>query len=121
MTIDTDIEQSAMAAAAEEAATVLRALANPSRLMLLCALVAAERTVSELEEALGLSQAYVSQQLARLREEGLVAATRDGRMMRYRLSDPRVAPVIGVLYEQFCSGADSPKARMKPVSGRLHK
>ncbi len=100
--IETEIEQSEMAAAAEEAAAVLRALSNPARLMLLCSLVGAERTVGELEMALGLGQAYVSQQLARLREEGLVSATRDGRMMRYRLSDPRVEPVITVLYEQFC-------------------
>ncbi len=97
-----ETEQEEMAAAATEAAGVLRALSNPSRLMLLCSLVDRERTVGELEDALGLGQAYVSQQLARLREEGLVSATRDGRMMRYRLSDPRVAPVIAVLYEQFC-------------------
>ena len=102
MTAEVVIEQTEMAAAAAEAAGVLRALSNPSRLMLLCCLVETEQTVGELEEALGLSQAYVSQQLARLREEGLVAATREGRMMRYRLSDPRVAPVIAVLYEQFC-------------------
>ena len=94
-----------MAAAAKEAAAVLRALSNPARLLLLCCLVGEERTVGELEGMLGLGQAYVSQQLARLREEGLVAATRDGRMMRYRLSDPRVAPVIAVLYEQFCRPA----------------
>lgn len=94
-----------MAAAAEEAAGVLRALSNPSRLMLLCTLVEGERTVGEMEAALGLGQAYVSQQLARLRDEGLVAATREGRMMRYRLSDARVGPVLEVLYEQFCRKA----------------
>ncbi len=99
---ETEIRPSEMAAAAAEAASVLRALSNPARLMLLCSLVGAERTVGELEVALDLGQAYVSQQLARLREEGLVTATRDGRMMRYRLSDQRVAPVIAVLYEQFC-------------------
>lgn len=102
MSVDLETRESEMAAAAEEAASVLRALSNPSRLLLLCYLVEGERTVGEMEEALGLGQAYVSQQLARLREEGLVAATRDGRMMRYRLSDPRVAPVIEVLYQQFC-------------------
>jgi DNA-binding transcriptional ArsR family regulator len=72
--------------------------------MILCCLAEGERTVGEIEGELELTQAYVSQQLARLRDEGLVAATRDGRMMRYRLSDPRVAPVIEVLYEQFCRG-----------------
>ena len=91
-----------MRQSAEEASAVLKALSNPSRLMILCQLAEGECTVGEMEKRLGLGQAYVSQQLARLREEGLVAATRDGRLMRYRLSDPRVTPVIETLYEQFC-------------------
>ena len=92
----------AMAAAADEAASCLRALSNPSRLLLLCYLVEGERSVGELETALDLGQAYVSQQLARLRAEGLVKAARDGRIVRYSLADPRVVPVLQVLYEQFC-------------------
>ena len=95
--------QDRMAMAAEEAASMLRALSNPSRLLLLCQLVEREKSVSELEAALDLSQAYVSQQLARLRAEGLVAATREGRVVRYRLADSRVAPVIQTLYEQYCA------------------
>jgi ArsR family transcriptional regulator len=91
-----------MSLAAEEAASMLRALSNPSRLLLLCHLVDREKSVSELEAALNLSQAYVSQQLARLRAEGLVAATREGRTVRYRLADGRIAPVIQTLYEQYC-------------------
>lgn len=91
-----------MAAAAEEAAQVLRALSNPSRLLILCDLVEGERTVGEIEENLGLGQAYVSQQLARLRAEGLVAARRDGRQMHYSLSDPKVIPVLTALYTTFC-------------------
>lgn len=98
----TTLSQDEMAAAAEEAAVLMRALSNPSRLLLLCQLVEAERTVGEMETALGLGQAYVSQQLARLREEGLVTATREGRQMRYRLADSRVAPVIEAIYAQFC-------------------
>lgn len=96
------ISADAMAASAEEAAGVMRALSNPSRLLILCQLVESQKTVGELESALELGQAYVSQQLARLREEGLVAATRDGRQMRYRLSDPRVTPVLVTLYNEFC-------------------
>ncbi|MDJ1016976.1 MAG: metalloregulator ArsR/SmtB family transcription factor [Paracoccaceae bacterium] len=95
----------AMAESADEAAGYLRALSNPSRLLLLCQLVECERSVGELEEALGLGQAYVSQQLARLRSEGLVKAARDGRIVRYSLADPRVVPVLQVLYEQFCGPA----------------
>ena len=94
--------QDGMAHAADEAAMMLKALSNPSRLLLLCHLVEGERSVSELEDALGLSQAYVSQQLARLRAEGIVAATRDGRTVRYRLSDPRITPVIHTIYQQYC-------------------
>jgi DNA-binding transcriptional ArsR family regulator len=99
---DVEISQEAMAQAAEDAAGVLRALSNPSRLLILSQLVDGEKSVGQLEEALDLGQAYVSQQLARLRSEGLVAATREGRVMRYRLSDPRVTPVIQTLYFQFC-------------------
>lgn len=97
-----DVDQNAMADAAEEAAACLRALSNPSRLLLLCALMEGERNVGDLEKALGLGQAYVSQQLARLRSEGLVSARRDGRIVYYSLADSRVRPIIEVLYVQFC-------------------
>lgn len=103
MTLDFKMSQERMAIAAEEAAGVLKALSNPSRLLILCQLVDSEKSVGQLEDSLGLGQAYVSQQLARLRTEGLVAATRDGRVMRYRLADPRVTPVIQTLYHQFCA------------------
>jgi ArsR family transcriptional regulator len=94
-----------MAEAADEAAACLRALSNPSRLLLLCHLIEAERNVGELETALGLSQAYVSQQLARLRGEGLVTARREGRIVYYSLADTRIRPIIKVLYNQFCQPA----------------
>ena len=93
-----------MGANAEMAASCLRALSNPSRLLILCLLVDGEKTVGEIEKELGLSQAYVSQQLARLRAEAIVAAERDGRLVRYRISDERIAPVIEVLYRQYCEG-----------------
>lgn len=102
MTDELVISQAAMAEAADEAATLMRALSNPSRLLLLCQLVEGEKSVGELERALGMSQAYVSQQLARLRGETLVAASRDGRTVRYRLADPRIIPVLRAIYEQFC-------------------
>ena len=91
-----------MDVAAEEAASVMRALSNPARLRLLCALVPSDRSVGELEEMLGASQSYVSAQLARLRSEGLVTFDKVGRVRRYRLSDPRVRPVLERLYEVFC-------------------
>lgn len=91
-----------MAAAAEEAAACLRALSNPSRLLLLCELATGEKNVGQLETALGLGQAYVSQQLARLRGEGLVVARREGRIVHYNLADSRVRPILEVLYAEFC-------------------
>jgi len=92
-----------MDAAAHEAAAVLKMLSNPQRLRLLCALLEGERSVSELEVALGASQSYVSGQLARLREQGLVSACREGRTIRYSLADPRVTPILERLYEVFCA------------------
>lgn len=91
-----------MDAAAGEAADMLKALSNPARLRLLCALVPSDKTVGELEDVLGASQSYVSGQLARLRSEGLVTFEKSGRIKRYKLSDPRVRPVLERLYEVFC-------------------
>jgi ArsR family transcriptional regulator len=70
--------------------------------MLLCHLSQGERSVSELEALLGLRQAAVSQQLARLRLEGLVDARRDGKAIRYTLRDPRAAQVLQVVHKLFC-------------------
>lgn len=98
-----EFDKSDMLEGASEAAAMLRALSNPSRLMLLCELVEGERKVGELERSLGLSQAYVSQQLARLRADGIVCARRVGRIAYYSLADSRVRPLLSVLYEQFCS------------------
>lgn len=100
-----ELEMTAMDAAANDAAEMLKALSNPGRLRILCALVAGDMTVGELETALGASQSYVSGQLLRLRSEGLVDCRRDGRLVHYRLSDPRVRPILERLYEVFCSRA----------------
>jgi ArsR family transcriptional regulator len=91
-----------MADAAEQAASVLRMLSNPSRLLILCQLIDGEMCVSDIEDSLDLGQAYVSQQLARLRDENIVVARREGRQMMYSISDPRVVQVIETLYREFC-------------------
>lgn len=88
--------------AASEAAEVLKSLGHPGRLRLLCAMVPRGRTVTELEQILGESQPYVSGQLTKLRNEGLVACEREGRAMRYHLNDPRVRPLLERVYEVFC-------------------
>lgn len=97
-----DITPEQMDAAATEAAEMLKSLSNPARLRILCALVPGELSVGELEVAIGASQSYVSGQLLRLRSEGLVRCTRDGRSMRYRVADPRVMPILERIYEVFC-------------------
>jgi ArsR family transcriptional regulator len=102
MSTPAEIETDAMDAAAEEAADVLKALANPGRLRILCALVPGKMSVGELETAIGASQSYVSGQLLRLRQEGLVTCEREGRSMHYSLSDPRIRPILERIYEVFC-------------------
>lgn len=87
---------------ADEAAGYLKALAHEGRLMILCHLLDGEKSVTELESLLASRQAAVSQQLARLRLEGLVKARRDGKAIYYSLSDPKTARMIGLLNELFC-------------------
>lgn len=87
---------------AAEASSFMKALAHEGRLMILCHLSSGERTVGELEHLLGLRQAAVSQQLARLRSEGLVECRRDGKARLYSVSDPRAAEVVGLMYKLFC-------------------
>jgi ArsR family transcriptional regulator len=93
-----------MRAAADDATALLRALANPDRLMLLCQLSQGERPVGELEALLDIRQPTLSQQLAVLRAQGLVDTRRDGRHIHYRVADARALAVIDTLYRQFCEG-----------------
>lgn len=96
----------AMADNAQLAAGFLKALAHEGRLLILCSLVGGEKSVTELEHLLGARQAAVSQQLARLRLEGLVTCRREGKAIHYSLGDPRVARLIGLMHELFC-GVDA--------------
>ena len=86
-----------VAVCAPEAAAFLKALSHEGRLMILCHLAKGERSVTELERLLGSRQAAVSQQLARLRLEGMVSARREGQAIYYSLLDPKVTAVIEVL------------------------
>ncbi len=90
---------------AQAASNFLKALAHEGRLMILCHLSAGEKSVSELESLLGSRQAAVSQQLARLRLEGIVSARRDGKTIYYALHDPKAARLVGVVYDMFCAQA----------------
>lgn len=86
-----------------EASEFLKKLGNPQRLLLACSLVGGERSVRELEEMLGIRQPGLSQQLAELREAGLVASRKQGKSVHYRLADPRVARFIATMHELFCA------------------
>ena len=87
---------------ARDTTLFLKSLAHEGRLVILCRLAEGPATVSELEQILSIRQSSVSQQLARLRAEGLVDSERDGRAIRYYLSDERTRRVVGLLYELFC-------------------
>ena len=88
-----ELDSVALERKAAEVADILRALANERRLMILCKLVEwGEGSVNGLAEAVGLSQSALSQHLARMREEGLVTATRTGRRNRYRINRARREP-----------------------------
>jgi len=91
-----------MADNAKRAAEFLKALAHESRLMILCILAEGEKSVSELESILALRQPTVSQQLARLRSDGLVNTRRDGKTIYYSLASEEARVVIGAVYDVFC-------------------
>jgi DNA-binding transcriptional ArsR family regulator len=90
---------------ARQATELLKALSHEGRLVLLCMLCERERSVGELENLVGQRQATVSQQLARLRLDGLVTTRREGKTVFYSIADDNVRRLIGTLYEMFCGEA----------------
>lgn len=88
---------------ATTASNFLKAISHEGRLMILCHLVSGEKSVTELEELLSARQAAVSQQLSRLRLEGLVIPRREGKAIYYRLADDRPRRILEVVYDLFCS------------------
>lgn len=95
---------------ARKASDMLKALSHEVRLLILCLLSEGEKSVSELEDILTMPQAAVSQQLARLRMEGLVNSRREGRMIYYSLQDDEVSGVISALYDLFCRDVRTPES-----------
>ena len=84
------------------ASNFLKAISHEGRLMILCHLVSGEKSVTELEDLLSARQAAVSQQLARLRLEGLVVPRREGKTIFYSLADDRPRRMLETIYELFC-------------------
>lgn len=102
MTVPLDL--AAFTARAGEVAGMLKALGNRARLMVLCKLAEhGELRVGELAEAVGLSQSALSQHLAKMREEGLVAFRREGQQLFYRIDDPRCEALLVTLHRLYCS------------------
>ncbi|MDA0188380.1 ArsR/SmtB family transcription factor [Roseicyclus sp.] len=88
---------------AQTASDFLKAISHEGRLMILCSLANGEKSVTEIETMLASRQAAVSQQLSRLRLEGLVTARREGKQIYYSLTDDRARMIIERVYELFCT------------------
>jgi DNA-binding transcriptional ArsR family regulator len=95
------------AARADEVAGLLKALGNQRRLMALCKLAEhGEMTVNDLAGEVGLSQSALSQHLAKMRGEGLVAYRREAQALWYRIADPRCETLLATLYQLYCKDTD---------------
>mgnify|MGYP001826300793 CR=1 FL=1 len=96
---------------AGEAARLMKAMSNAKRLLILCQLANAERSVGELATAVGLSQSALSQHLASLREAGLVGTRRESQAIFYRLQSRAVTGILEALYQIYCN----PNNKEKPI------
>ncbi|PPB79739.1 ArsR family transcriptional regulator [Albidovulum inexpectatum] len=105
--------------AVEDAAAFLKALSHEGRLAILCLLLDGEKSVTELETLLDQRQSAVSQQLARLRLEGLVQPRREGKVVYYSLQDDRCRRMIALLSEFFCA-PPQPNAKQANGTGRAN-
>ena len=107
-----------MIEASGEAAEFIRLFSTSSRLMLLCFLSGREASVGEIQEGLGFKQPGLSQQLAELRQAGVVQTRRESRQIYYSIADARVARILDVLVNMFCKGEETPPT-LEPVDGSL--
>ena len=89
-------------AAADKASKLLKVLSNPDRLLLLCQMTQAERSVSELEAITSIQQPTLSQQLTVLRLEGVVNTRREGKQIFYSIASNEALAVMQVLYQLYC-------------------
>jgi DNA-binding transcriptional ArsR family regulator len=110
MTADT-LDLQDMQAAAGRACDLMKVLANPDRLLILCQLSQQEMCVGELESKLGIVQPTLSQQLTVLRNATLVATRREGKNIFYQLTSEPALAVMNTLFQQFCTPEDT---RSKP-------
>lgn len=105
-------DRKALILQARRATEMLKALSHEGRLLILCLLNEGEKSVSDIEAAMGMSQAAVSQQLARLRLDGLVTARRDGRSIYYSMASSDATRLIEALHDML-RGHAPPAARSR--------
>lgn len=101
---------------ARRAAGLLKAMSNPSRLVILCQLAEGERSVGELEQEVGLSQSGISQHLAVLRREHVVSSRRDRQTVFYSLGSEDVVALMATLHKVFCKPARAARTKLKAVA-----
>lgn len=111
------IDADALLDNAGRASRFLKVLSNPDRLMILCILARGEVRVSDIESLLGIRQPSLSQQLARLRAEGLVVTRRDGKAIYYSLRGSEAVRVIELLHDIFCSERDRSATKIGSRAG----
>ena len=100
---------------ARRAAPLLKAMSNPARLVIVCQLAEGERSVGELADSVGLSQSGISQHLAVLRREHVVATRRDKQTVFYSIASADVMALMATLHRVFCRPAKAPRPRLRAV------
>lgn len=108
-----EIDLAGLQAAALQATGLLKVLANPDRLLLLCQMTQGEYCVADLEELTGIRQPTLSQQLTVLREEEMVNTRREGKQVFYSIASREAMAVMQVLYELYCGNRIGSKGSRK--------
>lgn len=102
------LDAALMKASADDACGLLKALSNPHRLMIVCALIEGEQSVGVLAEILAVRETVASQHLGLLRRDGLVRARRDGQTIYYTLESGQARALVETLSQLFCPAPTSP-------------
>jgi len=120
-----NVSSASMHGAAEQASELLKSLANRHRLLIVCQLIEAERSVGVLAEFLGIRDSTVSQHLALLRKDGIVAGRRDGQTIWYSIASAPAREVLAALYRVYCGseppGQPGPAEGVPDAPGRKKK
>ncbi len=102
--LDPSVDVQELENKAADIATLLKAMGNERRLVILCELVAnGEMSVGAMVKSIGLGQSALSQHLAKMREEGIVATRREGQTIWYRIAEPRVEELMAILHQLYCT------------------